>query len=174
MASFPGAQHRSTYALAAALLALCAVSVYAVAFIARERVAPRATTFSAFARHHGEPFSLAQVDLRGLHYFVWTGSLGSGPPCYVFDMRGTLVGWSPVSNDGHCEPMASAVGDPQSRHISVAQAEALIAASSAAHRRVASSSTGDGVEGTEGTGGVAQVDGNGARVLQQGSAGMRH
>lgn len=126
-------------ALAVLLLAVFAVSaVYAVAFIARESVAPHANTFSLFAQNHGKPFRLAEVDVSGLRYLVWIGSpkgtmfrLGSGPPCYVFDMRGTLVGWSPISNDGHCEPMASAVGSPHSRHISVAQAEALVAGSSA-------------------------------------------
>ena len=115
------------------LLAMAVGIVYSVAFTARGLVEPRGRTLRAFAREHDEPHRLAKVRVRERTYIVWFGSprttllrLGSGPPCYVFDMGGTLVGWSAVTNDGHCEPLASEAWSARSEPLTLANALQLV------------------------------------------------
>jgi hypothetical protein len=110
--------------------------VHIAASIATRGVSPQAQSFEAFAQAHGEPYRLAKIRIRKHTYLVWFAGFegtfflfGSGPPCYVFDTSGTLVGWSPVSNDGHCEPMASEAWSPSSPVLTVPEALALLKAS---------------------------------------------
>ncbi|WP_406694075.1 hypothetical protein V5E97_23820 [Singulisphaera sp. Ch08] len=51
------------------------------------------------------PSHLAVVLQQGTQRIVWIGPLPpytirSGPPCYVFDARGRLLGWSPQTGEG--------------------------------------------------------------------------
>lgn len=108
--------------------------VRGVAFTARIAVAPNEHSFAKFASVSGAPYRLTKVLIRGNSYYVWIGDpagtlqrLGSGPPCYVFDSSGTLVGWSPVTNDGHCEPLSSAAYGPAAQALTVDDALRSIA-----------------------------------------------
>jgi hypothetical protein len=77
--------------------------------IARRLAAPDAWTYALFVQSGRKPAQLKLIHLNGVEYFVWLGRtsstaimlrFGSGPPIYVFDSRGTLVGWSPTTGDG--------------------------------------------------------------------------
>jgi hypothetical protein len=54
----------------------------------------------------GEPIvRLARVTVGGQSFYVWLGrtlwqAAPSGPACYVFDSRGSLVAFSPTTGDG--------------------------------------------------------------------------
>jgi hypothetical protein len=116
-----------------ALLTLVAFA-YATSMATRG-VTPRAQTFEAFALEHREPYRLAKIRIREHTYLVWFGGFegtfflfGSGPPCYVFDASGTLVVWSPTTNEGECEPMASEAWSLRSHLLTVPQALALLKA----------------------------------------------
>jgi hypothetical protein len=94
--------------------ALAGSLLHTMAFIARRLVNPRAQTFDAFAEAHGAPTRLVRARVRGHSYLIWYGTnadiffrLASGPPCYIFDTSGTLVGWTPTTGDGELELLLS-------------------------------------------------------------------
>src|SRR5262245_8647649 len=88
--------------------------LHTITGIARRVVQPRAQTFEAFAKAHGQPASLVKTRVRDQTYLIWCGMnwdaplrMASGPPCYIFDTSGTLVGWSPTTGDGEYKLLLS-------------------------------------------------------------------
>lgn len=103
-------QRLTTLGLVGALtLTTAAAGLLYARNIARRACAPISWNYVEFARGTRAPMELRVVRIRGAEYYVWLASsspdaimirAGSGPPVYVFDTEGTLVGWSPTTGDG--------------------------------------------------------------------------
>ena len=66
---------------------------------------PTATTLQEFADCMPAPQHLAAINDAGDTRIIWIGhtamwSLAMGPPCYVFDSKGTLIQWDWKTGEG--------------------------------------------------------------------------
>jgi hypothetical protein len=96
--------------LVAALIAVTAVAVFLYGgVIARRVVVPDSWDYLGFTHDGRHPSRMKRIEINGIAYFVWLEPTsteaqifraGSGPPVYIFDSAGTLVGWSPTTGDG--------------------------------------------------------------------------
>jgi hypothetical protein len=101
---------RDTGFYCGAWLAALAVTVLLWACVAadeRARLTPKSNDISlrGFAASMSPPHALAVVEDAASSKIVWVGetamwSLPSGPACYVFDSKGTLVEWDVSTGDG--------------------------------------------------------------------------